>query len=339
MPKELVLLLGISITLLLLYPNLYNSVIDYAFPTRDTFNVAGATTTLPYEYIDDCEDYLDKPKTYYLTTDIVDSTETYCMFPRTDGVTLDCQGHLIDGVDVAVTYGIYIENVERISVQNCNFTDWQFGIRIVETASLTSATIKDSSFSSNEVSTSTGISMAYLTGSANVSNSTFFNNDYGILIERSRDCCIISNSTFHNHWRSLRITSGGGSTARDLIIVNSTGYGIGLDAHANPFYNLAGYFYNIFLNNSDNFAIIYPTLHHWNTTNQTGTRIYSSGTNIGGNYYTNSTSTGFSDTCLDIDTDGFCDFAYNLTNKMPCVPSVNCSEEHTDYLPLSNKYI
>ena len=62
------------------------------------------------------------------------------------------------------------------------------------------------------------------------------------------------------------------------------------------------------------------------------------GSTIGGNYYSNPTGTGFSETCGDTDTDGICDLAFNLTNEVACTPGVNCSINATDYLVLSNKY-
>ncbi|MCK5176889.1 MAG: right-handed parallel beta-helix repeat-containing protein, partial [Candidatus Aenigmarchaeota archaeon] len=65
---------------------------------------------------------------------------------------------------------------------------------------------------------------------------------------------------------------------------------------------------------------------NWNTTQQTGTRIYSPGSDIGGNYWTNSTGDRYSDICDDLDIDGFCDEAYNL--------SVGIYEAY-DYLALS----
>jgi len=76
---------------------------------------------------------------------------------------------------------------------------------------------------------------------------------------------------------------------------------------------------------------------YWNTTKQLGTRIYSNGTYIGGNYYTNSTGNGYSDTCVDSNHDGFCDQVYDVYNDTWCEPGVNCSD-NVDYLPLSNKY-
>lgn len=75
----------------------------------------------------------------------------------------------------------------------------------------------------------------------------------------------------------------------------------------------------------------------FNTTLQSGTRIFSAGTQIGGNYWTNSSGDGYSDTCTDADTDGFCDSSLNLTTMTSC-SGTGCNANYTDYLPLSNKY-
>ena len=51
---------------------------------------------------------------------------------------------------------------------------------------------------------------------------------------------------------------------------------------------------------------------------------------IGGNCYTNSAGTGFSDTCVDGDSDGFCDDEYDLEDgDTNCAGSDNC-----DHYPL-----
>jgi len=66
---------------------------------------------------------------------------------------------------------------------------------------------------------------------------------------------------------------------------------------------------------------------YFNTTKQSGTRIYSNGDYIGGNYYTNSIGNGYSDNCSDSDYDGFCDDPLNLFNGLAW-----------DYLPYSDEY-
>ncbi len=61
----------------------------------------------------------------------------------------------------------------------------------------------------------------------------------------------------------------------------------------------------------------------WNTTLTSGVNIIG-GNNIGGNYYGNSSLTGFSDTCTDSDDNGICD------------SSLQHDENNTDYFPLAS---
>ena len=95
--------------------------------------------------------------------------------------------------------------------------------------------------------------------------------------------------------------------------------------------------YNNILNSSAYISWEGPKVNNtWNTTRQSGTRVYSNGIEIGGNYFTNSTG-GYSDTCTDSNKDGFCDSPFDLLDNTTCTAGVDCSN-NTDYLPLSNQY-
>lgn len=122
------------------------------------------------------------------------------------------------------------------------------------------------------------------------------------------------------------------STLTNSTFKSSTSYGIKfVGAFNNTVYN------NLFNNtvNVDFDGVIY--YNSWNTTSQAGSRIVSNGTNIGGNYYTNSSGTGYSDTCTDANTDGFCDSPYNVTTLTACTAGSTCGLD-ADYLTLSNDY-
>ncbi len=88
------------------------------------------------------------------------------------------------------------------------------------------------------------------------------------------------------------------------------------------------YIYNNFFNQTTNVFIQDPDrfFGYWNTTRQSGTRIYSAGIEIGGNYWTDPSGNGFSDTCTDADKDGFCDSPFTIATN------------NIDYLPLSDEY-
>ena len=282
--------------------------------------------------INSCQNLNQEGQTYYLTQNIIDSTNSTCMNIIANNIILDCQGYMIDGVDNG--YGIYSEK-SNITIKNCFIKDWGEGIYLYLSSDIK---IINSTFSSN-----LGEGILFFSSSNNqVINSTFSYNYYGITNYNSNtqitnsifssnegDGILISyssnvqitNSTFKsNSIRGLNFYLSNNSIVYNNIIQDNY-IGIYLEeGYGNKFYN------NL-LNNTKNFdyyGTIYPN--YWNTTRQTGTRIYSNGTEIGGNYWTNSSGNGYSDTCEDLDYDGFCDQPLNLT--------IN----NTDYLPLSNKF-
>jgi len=78
--------------------------------------------------------------------------------------------------------------------------------------------------------------------------------------------------------------------------------------------------------NSDNYFDIVASSFNLNTTKQLGTNVLGDRNYIGGNYWTNNAGTGYSDTCDDIDYDGFCDSTYEAVST------------YIDYLPYSDIY-
>ncbi|MEM5790821.1 MAG: DUF2341 domain-containing protein [Candidatus Aenigmatarchaeota archaeon] len=112
---------------------------------------------------------------------------------------------------------------------------------------------------------------------------------------------------------------------KDSIISNNANCGINITYSGN------NKIYNNLFNNTNNLCFL-PTIYanYWNTTRQSGKRIYSPGAEIGGNYWANPTGNGFSDTCNDTNADGFCD--------SPLILDPGQTGNNTDYLPLSKNY-
>nr|MDA3855619.1 hypothetical protein [Candidatus Woesearchaeota archaeon] len=74
---------------------------------------------------------ISTPGDYFLTTDL--SSSATCIEIQTDNVSIDCQGHLIDGTDQASSYGIYIFGASdnyrnNINISNCEISDYNKGI-------------------------------------------------------------------------------------------------------------------------------------------------------------------------------------------------------------------
>ena len=70
---------------------------------------------------------ISAPGNYRLTSDILNSTATNCIEITADDVTLDGQGHTIDGTGSG-TYGIYISRASaydtKITIKNCTVQNW-----------------------------------------------------------------------------------------------------------------------------------------------------------------------------------------------------------------------
>lgn len=148
-------------------------------------------------------------------------------------------------------------------------------------------------------------------------NCTFLWNMYGntpVYLELGSGSTNIEGCTFRNS--CLDFVSSG-NVVKDSKFINSC---FNLHRENNKIYN------NIFNGTSPNFFASGGNYNAWNITKQLGTRIYSDGKYIGGNYYTNSVKTGYSDTCLDLDRNGFCD--------TPNTHTFN----NIDYLTLSDEF-
>ncbi|MBN2014344.1 MAG: DUF2341 domain-containing protein [Candidatus Altiarchaeota archaeon] len=87
--------------------------------------------------------------------------------------------------------------------------------------------------------------------------------------------------------------------------------------------------YNNLVNATNPTRFAGTNTNNWNTIKQKGKRIYSDGNLIGGNYWTDSTGTGYSNTCNDSDKDGFCDIQYNLTGDGMNIDFLSLSDEST----------
>jgi parallel beta-helix repeat protein len=277
---------------------------------------------------------------YNLTTDIINTSISPCINISANNITLDCQNHNIDSNGTSA-YGIYIyrdspQNT-NITIKNCNMTDWAtVGIYLY---SSNNNTIINSTSSNNNY----GIGF-YSSNNNTIINSTSSNNNYGIDHDESSNSIIVNsifnnnyygiffysslnsnivNSIFNNNYYGLFLISGSNNNTISFNKIQNNSYGLSIFASDN-LYNII--YNNLFNNTNNTYFIGGIYTNYWNTTRQNGTRIYSNGTQIGGNYWTNSTNNGFSDTCTDADQDGFCDNAYTL------------NANNLDYLPLSNKY-
>ena len=226
---------------------------------------------------------------------------------------------VVDHTDMQNSYGLQLIHTNNATITNSQFTDMFVGVLVMSFSD--SNTLINITSNSND---GYGLNI-YNAHSNNLTNiTTELNGNNGVNIHLS-DFNILTDIT-----SNLNDGSGIGidheafnNTIKDSTFWNNTDYGIEF-YRTSPSGNLI---YNNLFNNTINIKIPISGSNLWNTTKQTGTRIYSSGTQIGGNYYTNFLGTGYSDTCTDADKDGFCDSSYTL------------NASNIDYLPLSDEYI
>jgi len=265
---------------------------------------------------------IDQGGIYYLTDNILNTVSLNCMQITANNVVLDCQGYTIDGTDAIGSSGIYISRASstntKVTVKNCNVTDWYWGfyLRRANNNTLTNIIANSNSrrgliFWDSDFNTLTNI--------------TVDSNYHGLLFAYSDSNTLTNMTVVNSNYGGFHIDYSNSNIIKDSKIQNNA-YGI-------YFYesgSIPNKVYNNLFNNTRNIILgvfnIYANI--WNTTRQTGNRIYSSGPEIGGNYWTNPSGTGYSDTCDDTDKDGFCDSYYQLHATGPNI----------DYLPLSDEY-
>jgi len=295
-----------------------------------------------FNYNSDTGIYLD----YSSNNQIINSTSNSNYY----GIYLlkSSNNQIINSTSNSNYYGIYLKysfNNNQIinSTSNSNY----YGIYLKHSSN--NNQIINSTFNYNS---DTGIYLDYSSDNQ-IINSTFLNNDDdGVTLESSdynkfeniylsgfQDSSgdgifYIGNSNYNN---ITNITIANAS-ASGFYIVSSNNNAISYSKIMNCgncgiyFYSQTGQnnlIYNNLFNNTNNFCfdgIIYSN--YWNTTKQSGQRIYSPGNYIGGNYWTNSTGNAYSDICADDDKDGFCDLPYDLLGD----------GTNVDYLPLSDEY-
>jgi parallel beta-helix repeat protein len=321
-----------------------------------TTTSSSTTTTISFTPITGCSVLKDQGKTYKLTEPITNSGTSPCINITANDITLDCDGHTIDGDDAA-RYGIYVyrssSQTTNIKIKNCIVKDWYSGNVYLENAN--GNTLTDiTSTSSGKVNYYDGYGFYLVYSDSNTfSSCTANSNRYGFYLSNS-DSNTFSNCTANSNrvWGFLVGGSlGSGSNTFSRCTANSNDfygfYFIGSSSDTisdskienNPHGGIflyqggiegANKIYNNLFNNSVNVKYL-PDINdrvyanEWNTAKQAGTRIHSPGNQIGGNYWTNPSKNGYSDTCTDANKDGFCDNAYTLTTN------------NVDFLPLSDE--
>jgi len=280
---------------------------SYAKASDGVWNVSDTVVfTIGIYYISSCQELNITNGTYYLTQDIVNSSGSVCIYISANNIILDCQGHIIDGVSASGSRGIDIgSRKSNVNITNCIIRDWDLGIYL-EPYYSENLTLINNTITSNYI----GVNL-YQLEFANIINNTFYQNARAGLYFSSGCELNIHNNIFRDNNYGI-----------EFFQVPDCGI-----RGDNPL--MPGYIYNNIFNNTNNVYIDDISTanyyyYYWNVTKQTGINIWNSSLGyIGGNLWTNSNNNGYSDTCNDVNGDGFCDNPYTI--------AIN----NYDYLPLA----
>lgn len=297
---------------------------------------------------------LNASDTYYLTTDITNSGATVCMNISADTIILDCQNYKIDGTDSGGSIGVLIgANRDGIQIRNCEITDWDSGIQTntfdtsidifydkinsnyyaIDAYNTWDLDIDNTEMNNNYAGLWSSRMHGIIIGESNINY-----NQFGVFSVENDNWLLIWNNTIKNNvvegidignsvfspsddariYENFIMSNGIGVYFNNVTDINiyenyiteSSSYGI-------RFYNNVqnNKIYNNLLRNTQNTRIDFPLSNSWNIPIQNGMRIYSPGLQIAGNYWTNPSGNGYSDTCTDADSNGFCDSSFTVATS------------------------
>ncbi|NLF88478.1 hypothetical protein GX563_06610 [Candidatus Bathyarchaeota archaeon] len=168
-------------------------------------------------------------------------------------------------------------------------------------------------------------------------------------LEVAESNCTVTNNIFESNydayiWKATNRSHTGNQLVYGNIFRNNKYTFFFLNNQPNNVTLQKLVFYNNFVNDSAtidpvcfnstysaNYLSFNSTVFAFNTTLQTGTRIYGNGPQIGGNFWANPSGTGLSQTGVDANHDGFIDTLFDVFNNA----SIGIAY---DYLPLSTEY-
>ena len=205
--------------------------------------------------------------------------------------------------------GIVLYNSSTNSIMDNNILSTDIGIYLHTSA--------NNSLIGNKVSNSfDGIylySSPYNDVTDNIAES---NGRFGILLYFSGNNSLRNNSINLNQNQGIQLYGSDYNNLTENTIISNQNYGIYLFSTGN------NSFHNNILNNTKNIMIDNSGSNVWNLNGILNTNVIG-GPYIGGNFWANPSGTGFSQTCIDDNIDGFCDSSYLMNS------------ENADYFPLT----
>jgi len=232
-------------------------------------------------------------------------------------------------------YGIFLYRSKNNMLIRNKVTSNIYGIYLHYS---TNNTLIDNIASNNDYS---GIYQYFSHNNALISNTASNNSHSGIHLFASEEGTLIGNTVSNNSVNGFYLSNSNNNTLIDNVALNNSEGGILLwvsqyntligNTVLNNIFGISLYsssnntIYNNLLKNNNNVNFLYGTITNntWNTTKAARINIIG-GPYIGGNFWAHPNSTGFSQTCLDTNKDGLCEYEYIL------------AENNIDYLPLAN---
>jgi parallel beta-helix repeat protein len=168
--------------------------------------------------IDSCTT-ITESGTYLLTEDIENSEAGTCISIETSDVTLDGNGHTIDGTDANRTDGIRALFVDRVTVRNVTVSDWTTGIEYQSDAD--DGTVTDVTATSNFLGI--GINEA---SNVTVTDSTAVDNEgIGVSFFVSAENTVTDTVASNNGGPGFSFADSGSNTLRNVTATDNDGAG------------------------------------------------------------------------------------------------------------------
>ena len=242
----------------------------------------------------------NKPILYINSADIIenlDNTVSEIILCNADGATLN--NIIIDHTEVTQNNALILKQTDNATLSNIIIRNLARGLLLNDSSG---------NVFNNITSTYNGMGGSfYKSHSNNFTNFVVDNsNGDGVYFEACDNNVFIDNKVSGNTYSGFVFESlSSGNIIKDSVFENNSDGIWFMSNGINTFYN------NIF-NNDNNITFESLDSKIWSTSTPfTGPNIIG-GSDIGGNYWTNSSATGYSDTCADADSNGFCDTPYDL---------------------------
>ncbi|MCK5021394.1 MAG: right-handed parallel beta-helix repeat-containing protein, partial [Candidatus Peribacteraceae bacterium] len=198
------------------------------------------------------------------------------------------------------SYGIYIQGSSRNSIENNNVTTAWDGSHVIS--------LQSSSYYNN-------ITGNIITGSGSNSYGVYLNNivestiikDNNITTENNGPGIIIMTNANYNNVTGNRVKVGYLPYGMPTVLV--------ISAYNNTFHN--NLFNTSYSPGNTSVVALDSSENYWNTTKDSSTVNLMGTPYIGGNYWADVYGTGYSETCVDADVDGICDYAYDISSNSP----------------------